>query len=64
MLQRYSRSLGGTNISANDYFSFLYPKDDILNKNSRNYLKGKYFDGQEAEKFLQSKIENKEFMKI
>jgi len=64
MLQRYAKSLGGTNISGDDYFSFLYPKDDILNKNSVNYLKGKYFDGQEAEKYMQSKIENKEFVKI
>ena len=64
MLQRYARSMGGTNVSANDYFSFLYPKDDILDKKSPNYLKGKYLDGQEAETYMQSRIDSGEFRKI
>jgi hypothetical protein len=64
LLQRYSRSIGGGQVDAADYFYFLYQKDALVNQASEHYLKGRFFESTEGDEFIKSKLESGEFRKM
>ena len=45
MFLRYSMTHG----SGNDYFYFLISREDLINKNSPNYMKGDFLDKSEGD---------------
>jgi hypothetical protein len=64
MLERYARTIGGGQVAEGDYFSFLYKKDDVINKNSPTYLKGKYLEGKEGDQYIQSMMDSGQLIKV
>jgi len=65
--QKYVAKSGDGNFDQNEGFYMLYPQSAIFKKNgnvNENYLKGQYFELDEGEDFINSKLNNGEFIKM
>jgi hypothetical protein len=64
VFQKYMFALGDGRFDQNEYFYFLYLIDSITNRQSENYLKGKYYEGRDGDAFIQEMLRRGELVRI
>lgn len=67
-MQRYSKGIydeqGKLRPDPNEYFYFFYLTKEVRDRESSNFMKGKIFEGDEGDNFIQRKLESGDFRRI